>query len=167
MDEYVSLSLAKKDLNLNTIWECFEEFCMPKVNEVRPCFDLLTIFRQGTRSVDEWYNMVQAQINLAKYPPETANILHKDIFCFFSKDEEFVSKTINEGSVDLDKFPVSKVCQLAKKMESSKATARHIKQVAGDPQVAQINLMHHQCTELSNSRYKKKKILSQAETSTT
>ena len=67
---------------------------------------------------------------------------------FLLKDEEFVYKTINEGSVDLDKFPASKVQQLAKKMESSKATARHIKQVAGDSQVAQINLMCHQCTEL-------------------
>ena len=62
------------------------------------------------------------------------------------KDEDFVSRTINEGSVDLDKFPASKVCQLAKKLESSKATARHIRQVAGDPQAAQINLMHHQHT---------------------
>ena len=42
-------------------------------------------------------------------------------------------------------------------MESSKATARHIKQLAGDPQAAQINLMCHQCTELSNGKYKKKK----------
>ena len=90
--------------------------------------------------------MVQTQINLTKYPPETAKILHRDIFWFFLKDE-FVSKTINEGSVDLDKFLESKVCQLTKKMESSKATARHIKQVAGDPQVAQINLMCHQHTE--------------------
>ena len=80
-----------------------------------------------------------------------------DIFWFFQKGEEFVSKTINEGSVDLDNFPASKVHQLAKKMESSKTTARHIKQVAGDPQVAQINLMHHQHTELSNGKYKKKK----------
>ena len=54
-------------------------------------------------------------------------------FGFFLKDEEFVSKAINEGSVDHDKFSASKVCQLANKMESSKATARHIKQVAGDP----------------------------------
>ena len=59
--------------------------------------------------------------------------------------------------MDHDKFPASKVSQLAKKMESSKATARHTKQVAGDPQLAQINLMHHQCTELSNGKYKKKK----------
>ena len=82
--------------------------------------------------MDEWYNCVQAQINLAKYPPETAKILHRDIFWFYLHDEDFVSKTINEGSVDLDKFPASKVCQLAKKYESSKGTARHIKQVAGE-----------------------------------
>ena len=41
-------------------------------------------------------------------------------------------------------------------MESSKATVGHIKQVAGDPQVAQINLMQHQCTELPNGKYKRK-----------
>ena len=165
MDQYVSWSLPKEDFSLDTIWECFEEFCKPQANEVRACFDLLISFRQGTKCIDEWYNTVQAQINLAKYPLETAKILHRDIFCFFLKDGEFVSKTINEGSVDLDKFPASKVCWLAKKMESSKATARHIKQVAGDPQAAQINLMHHQCTELSNGKYKKNKIFSQSETS--
>ena len=76
---------------------------------------------------------------------------------FFLKDEDFVCKTINEGSVDIDKFPTSRVCQLAKKMESSTATARHIKQVAGDPQAVQINLMCHQCRELPSSKYKKKK----------
>ena len=77
-------------------------------------------------------------------------------FVLFLKDEDFISKTINEGCMDLDKFPTSRVCQLAKKMESSKATARHIKQVAGDPQMAQINLMWHQCAELPNGKYKKK-----------
>ena len=46
-----------------------------------------------------------------------------------------------EGSVDLDKLPASRVCQLAKKLESSKATVHHIKQVASDPQATQINLM--------------------------
>ena len=63
--------------------ECFEEFCKPQVNEVRACFDLLTSFRQGTRSFDEWYNTVQAQINLAKYPLETAKILHRDYLLVF------------------------------------------------------------------------------------
>ena len=42
-------------------------------------------------------------------------------------------------------------------MESSKATAKHIKQVAGDPQAVQINLMRHQHTELSSGKHKKKK----------
>ena len=73
--------------------------------------------------------------------PETAKILHRDIFQLFLKDEEFVSKTKNDCNIDLDKFPASKVRQLSKKIESSKVTTRHIKQVASDPQVAQINLM--------------------------
>ena len=98
-----------------------------------------------------------SQVNLAKYPPETAKILHRVILWFFLHEEEFVSKTINEGSVDLDKFPASKVCQLAKKYESSKATARHIKQIAGEMQATQIHLMRDQSTELSNGKYKKQK----------
>ena len=105
--------------------------------------------------MDEWYNYVQTQINLAKYPPETAKILHRDIFWFYLCDEEFVSKTINEGSGNLDKFPASKVCQLAKKYESSKATVRHIKQVAGEMQATKIHLMRHQHTELPYGKYKK------------
>ena len=35
--------------------------------------------------------------------------------------------------------------------------ARHIKQVSREPQAAQINLLHHQRTELPQHRYKKKK----------
>ena len=66
-----------------------------------------------------------------------------------------MSKTITEGSVDLNKFPASKVCQLAKKYESPKATARHIKHVAGEMQATQIHLMRHQCTELPHGKYKK------------
>ena len=126
MDLYVSWNIPKDALTLDAIWNKFEEFSKPQMNEVRACFDLLTSFRQGTRNVDEWYNAVQAQVNLAKYPPETAKILHRDIFWFFMQDEDFVMKTINEGNVDIQKFPASKVHQLAKKMESSKATAKHI-----------------------------------------
>ena len=54
----------------------FKKFSKPQTNKVRACFDLLTSFWQGTRNVDEWYNAIQAQVNLAKYPPETAKILH-------------------------------------------------------------------------------------------
>ena len=66
-------------------------------------------------------------------------------------------KTINEESVDLNMFQASKVHQLARKYESSKATARHTNQVAGEMQATQIHLMRHQCTELSNGKYKKQK----------
>ena len=157
MDQYVSWGLLTDQLTLEIIWGKFEDFCKPQSNEVCTRFDLLTSFWQGNRSVDEWYNAVQAQVNLAKYPPETAKIMQRDIFWFFLRYEDFVSKTITDGSVDLEKFPASKVRQLAKKLESSKATAHHIKQVAGDPQAAQINLLRHQCTELPAGKYKKKK----------
>ena len=90
---------------------------MRNLHQVRARFDLLTSFWQGNKLVDERYNAVQTQVALAKYPsPETAKILHRDIFWFFLKDEEFVSKTINGSNIDLDKFPTSKVRQLAKKM---------------------------------------------------
>ena len=77
-------------------------------------------------------------------------------FIFFLKDEEFVSKTIMTGSIDLDRYTASKVRQLAKKMEASKATVCHIKQIASDPQVAQISLMRHQWTDLRPSKHKRK-----------
>ena len=141
LDQYVSWSLSTEELMLDTIWEKFEEFCKPQSNEVRARFYVLTSFWQGNRSVHEWYNAVQTQVVLAKYPPETAKILRRDFFWFFLKDEEFVSKTINDCNIDLDKFPASKVRQFAKMMERSKVTARHIKRMASDPHVAQINLV--------------------------
>ena len=156
IDQYVSWNSADEGLALDVTWEKFEEFCKPQSNKVRARFDLLTSFRQGDRSVDEWYNAVQTQVTLAKYPQEIAKILHKDIFWFFLKDEEFVSKTINDNNIDLNIFPASKVRQLAKKMESSKVTARHIKQVASEPQAAQIHLIQHQCTELPPSKFQRK-----------
>ena len=157
MDLYVSWSIPKEELTLDAIWAKFEEFLKPQMNEVRAHFDLLTSFCQGNRNVGEWYNAVQAQVHLAKYTLETAKILHRNIFWFFMKDEDFVTKTINKGNVDIQKFPASKVRQLAKKMETSKATAKHIRQVAGDLPVAQIQLMQHQCTELPAGNYPKRK----------
>ena len=157
MDQYVSWNLSSNELTLDNIWGKYEEYCKPQSNEVCTRFDLLMSFRQGNCSVDEWYNTIQVQVNLAKYPPEPAIILHRDIFWFFLKDEDFVSRTISDGSVDLDKFPASRVHQLAKKLESSKATTRHIKQVSGEPQATQINLLQHQRTKLPHHKYKKKR----------
>ena len=42
-------------------------------------------------------------------------------------------------------------------MDSSKATVHHKKQVAGDPQAVQINLLRYQCTELPAGKYQKKR----------
>ena len=61
------LELSQKDFNLDTIWDRFEEFCKLQSNEVRAYFDLLTSFCQGNKSMDEWYNTIQSQVNLAKY----------------------------------------------------------------------------------------------------
>ena len=158
MDQYVSWGLPTDQITLEIIWGTFEEFCKPQSNEVHARFDLLTSFRQGNTSVDEWYNAVQAQVNLAKYPRETAKILHRDIFWFFLRDGDFISRTISDVSVDLEKFLASRVRQLAKTLDSSKATACHIKQIASDPQVVQINLLRHQHTELSAGKYKKKRL---------
>ena len=154
MDQYVSWGLSAEDLKLDIIWGKYEEFCKPQTNEVCVHFELLTSFRQDSRKMDEWYNALQAPVNLAKYSPETAKILHHDIFWFFLHDVEFEFKTINDRNVDLEIFPASKVRQLEKKMESSKANACHIKQVAGDPQAVQINLMRHQHTEISSGKHK-------------
>ena len=102
MDQFVSSDLSAEEINLDTIWGNYEEFCKPQTN-------LLTSFRQESRSMDELYNTVQAKVNLAKYLPETAKIVHHDSFRFFLHDEEFVSKTINDNNMDLQKFPASKV----------------------------------------------------------
>ena len=56
--------------------------------------------------------------------------------------------------MNLEKSPASKARQLAKKMEASKSTTHHIKQVASDPQVDQVNLIRHQRTDLPPSKSK-------------
>ena len=104
MDQYVSWNLSSDELTLETIWGKYKDYCKPQSNKVWARFDLLTSVRQGNCSIDEWYNAIQVQVNLAKYPPEIAKILHRDIFWFFLKDEDFMSRTISDGSIDLDKF---------------------------------------------------------------
>ena len=67
-------------------------------------------------------------------------------------NESFISKTLDEGHVTLNIFPVGKVRQMAKKLESSQATAKHMKQVTNEPHATQINLLRHQQTELPPSK---------------
>ena len=68
MDQYVSWNLSSDELTLETIWGKYEDYCKPQSNKVQARFDLLMHFRQGNHSIDEWYNTIQAQLNLAKYP---------------------------------------------------------------------------------------------------
>ena len=105
MVQYVSWDLPPEEVCLEVIWKKFEEFCKLQTNEIRARFDLLTSFRQGDCSVDEWCNAVQNQIYLARYPQGTAKILQRDIFCFFLEDEDFVSHIINDSNIDLGQIP--------------------------------------------------------------
>ena len=81
MDQYVSWGLPTDQLTLKIIWGKFEDFCKLQSNEVHAQFDLLTSFRQGNRSIDEWYNAVQAQVNLAKYPPGSCRGIYSGFSC--------------------------------------------------------------------------------------
>ena len=155
LDQYISWNVSNEDLSLEMIWKKYEKFCKPQANELRARFDLLTSFRQADMSVDEWYNAVQTQAALSKYPPENSSN-SPDIFWFFLKDESFVSKTLNEGHVELNKFPASKVRQMAKKLKSSQSTARHIKKMSSEPQATSIHLLRHQRTELPPTKFQRK-----------
>ena len=108
MDLYISWNIPKDDLMLDVIWNKFEEFSKPQTNEVWARFDLLTHFCQGSRNVDKWYNAVQAQVNLAKYPPEMVKILHHDIFWFFMRDEDFVTKRSTRAMLIFRNFQLVK-----------------------------------------------------------
>ena len=89
--------------------------------------------------------------------PKEMQEYYKETFSgFFLRDEEFVSRTINDSNIDLDKFSASKVRHLVKKLESSKSTAKYIKQVSNEPQATQVNLLRHQCTELPPNKYQRK-----------
>ena len=142
LDMYISWNLPTVEVTLQTKWSRLKYFCNPQSNAVHARFDLLTAFQQGNRSIDKWYNAVLVHIPLCKYPKETAAILTRDIFLFFMTDNEFITKTINEGNTDLAQYPAAKVQQMAKKLESSKATAKHIKQHTSSMQGAiQINVL--------------------------
>ena len=138
MDQYVSWGLSKEEMNLDTVWERFEDFCKLQSNEVHAQFDLLTSFCQGNKSMTNGTMLYKCKLISQSIPQDSKNIL-----CFFLWDEDFMSRTITEGSVDLDKFSASRVRQLVKKLVSSKATACHIKQVVGNLQASQINLLQH------------------------
>ena len=54
LDQYVSWNIPSEELTLEVIWKKFEEFCKPQAHELRAKFDLLTSFRQGDLSINQW-----------------------------------------------------------------------------------------------------------------
>ena len=54
-------------------------------------------------------------------------------------------------------FPPARSDNWPRKWRVQKATAKHIRQAAGDLPAAQIHLMHHQCTELLTGNYNRQK----------
>ena len=155
LDMYISWNLPKEEITLQTIWSRFEDFCKPQSNAVCARFNLLTTFRQGNRSIDKWYDAVLAHIPLCEYPKETAAILTRDIFWFFIANNEFIAKNINEGNTDPEQYPAAKVQQMAKKLESSKATAKYIKQHTSSMQGAtEVNVLRHNHTSLPPKKKK-------------
>ena len=85
MDQYVSWNLSLNELTLDTIWGKYEEYCKPQLKEVWAKFDLLMSFRQGNCSVDEGYNAVQVQVNLAKYPKKWSKYSIGHILVLFER----------------------------------------------------------------------------------
>ena len=83
LDQYVSWNLSSNELTLDTIWGKYEEYCKPQSNKVWARFDLLTSFRQGNCSMDELYNAMQAQVNLAKSPQKQPKYSTGTSFVFF------------------------------------------------------------------------------------
>ena len=128
-------------------------FASNRPMKLRARFDLLTSFRQGKNLLTSGTMQFKLKCLLSS-THQKLQVSCTDIFWFFLKDEDFVSKTINGSNIDLDKFPASKVRQLAKKMESAKSTTRPIIAIASDPQAAQVNLMRHQRTYLPPSKSK-------------
>ena len=84
VDQYVSLCLPVEDLSLEVIWAKYEDFCKPQTNEVTARFYLLTSFRQGNQSVDEWYNAVQAHVS-CQVPTRNCKYLAQTYILVFPK----------------------------------------------------------------------------------
>ena len=131
LELYIAWEMEDKDLTLDTIWTKFEEHCKPQANELCAHYDLL---KQGDKSCDEYYALLQNQSALCQYQTETQNILEWDVFLFGITDQAFMSKCIAGES----NLTTAEICQRLIKLESSKATAKHITRGAAPVKVNQV-----------------------------
>ena len=133
--QYQSWGIDNNDLTLQTIWDKFEEHCKPQANELHSWYDLLKQLKQGNKSCDEYYALLPNQLAPCQYLPETHNILERDVFLFSITDEQFMSKCITEET----NLTTADIHQWLKKLESSRATAKHI---TDGPSQGAINQVH-------------------------
>ena len=106
MEQYVSWSLSTEELmswcNLGEIWRILQasvKWSEGKVSSPDKLSD------KETGQLMNGTMLSKPKLLWLCIPSKTAKILYRDIFWFFLKEEEFVSKTINDGNIDLDKFP--------------------------------------------------------------
>ena len=135
LELYQSWGIDNDDLTLKTIWNKYEEHSKPQTNELHVQYDLLKQLKQGNKSCDEYYALLQNQIALCQYPLETCNILERDVFLFSIMDQQFMLKCITEET----NLTTADICQWLKKLESSRVTTKHI---TGGPSQGSINQAH-------------------------
>ena len=128
MDQYVSWGLPTDQLTPEIIWGRYEEFCKPKSNEVH--VQDSTFWQVSGKAIKALMNGIKhgaSPSQPSQVPSWNSTDSSQGHFLgFFLRDEDFVSRTISDGSVNLEKFPASRVQQLTKTLESSKATEHAI-----------------------------------------
>ena len=135
LEPYQSWVIDSDDLTLQTIWDKFEEHCNPQANELCAWYDLLKQLKPGNKTCDEYYALLQIQLALCQYPPETCNILERDVFLFGITDQQLMPKCITEET----NLTTADTCQQLKKLESKRVTAKHI---SGGPSQGAVNQLH-------------------------
>ena len=135
LELYQSWGIDSDDVTLQVIWDKFEECCKSQANELHAQYDLLKQLKQGNKSCDEYYALLQNQLALCRYLLETCNILERDVFLFDIMDQQLMSKCIAEET----NLTTADICQLLKKLESSRVTTKHI---TGGPSQGAVNQVH-------------------------
>ena len=95
--------------------------------------------------MDEWYNKLLKQLGLHSYPQETSSMLSRDIFYIGCRLNAFFQSAYQKPALTgllLDQ-------EDGKKLESSRATANHIKNQPANQLQTQVNQLRHQRVNLS------------------
>ena len=161
IQKFQSWGKDRKDLSLEFMWSEFESYCKPASNILRARYDLLKKLSQSNKPCDDWFTILQNQLQLCNYSTETEEVLRRDLFLFGLDHEGFMTKIISEEPDDIS---TETIRQKLKKLESGRATAKYIKgtsAVSAVPASHEVNFTKQQfskCPRQNNkSRNKRKK----------